>query len=94
MKVEVYVPKVEKGIIMPNRSPTVYTRKIAAGELRRIAEQIKPGTMAKRGRDGESVVLPVGSIGKFKQMVKARGLQTVCFRGQSETEARVWVIAG
>jgi hypothetical protein len=39
------------------------------------------------------VVLPAGSIGKFWKIVKSRGLLTVCFIGQSDTEARVWVMA-
>ena len=81
-KVEDYVPLIEDGIPIPERNPTVYTRKIVAGELIRIAEQIKAG---------QSVVLPAGSIGKFKQIVKSRGLLTVCYIGKSDTEARVWV---
>lgn len=83
-KVEDYVPLIEDGIPVPERIPTVYTRKIVAGELMRIGEQIRPG---------QSVVLPAGSIGKFRKIVKSRGLLTVCFIGQSDTEARVWVMA-
>jgi hypothetical protein len=94
MKVEIYVPKIESGKAIPERAPTVYTRKIASGELMRIAERIKPGTIARRGLDGQSVVLPAGSIGKFKKMVASRGLKTVCLIGQSDTEARVWVVKG
>jgi hypothetical protein len=81
--VETYVPKIEDGVPMPEPEATVYTRKIAGGELIRIAEKIKPK---------QSVVLPAGSIGKFKKIVKSRGLETVCFIGQSDTEARVWVV--
>jgi GTP diphosphokinase / guanosine-3',5'-bis(diphosphate) 3'-diphosphatase len=36
-KVEDYVPLIEDGIPIPERNPTVYTRKIVAGELIRIA---------------------------------------------------------
>jgi hypothetical protein len=82
-RVEEYVPKIEDGIPIPEPAPTVYTRKIAAGELIRTAEQIEPG---------QSVVLPVGSIGKFRKIVKGRDLETVCRVGQSDTEARVWVV--
>jgi len=83
-KIEEYVPLIEDGIPIPKRIRTVYTRKIVAGELMRIAEQIKPG---------QSVVLPAGSIGKFRRIVKSRGLHTVCYIGQSDPEARVWVIS-
>jgi hypothetical protein len=83
-KIEWYVPPIEDGIPIPKHVPTVYTRKIVAGELMRIAEKIKPG---------QSVVLPAGSIGKFKKIVKSRGLLTVCYIGQSDPEARVWVIS-
>lgn len=48
-KVEQYVPKIEGGIPIPEPPATVYTRKIAGGELIRIAEQIRPA---------QSVVLP------------------------------------
>ena len=81
-KLEEYVPVIEDGIPIPEPPATRYTRKIIGGELMRIAEQIKPG---------QSVILPAGSIGKFKKIVKSRGLHTVCFIGQSDTEARVWV---
>lgn len=81
-KVEQYVPEMEDGIPIPAPPKTAYTRKIVAGELKRIGEQIKPG---------QSVVLPVGSIGKFKKIVSSRGLGTVCLLGQTDTEARVWV---
>jgi hypothetical protein len=89
---EMYVPLIEDGIPIPEPPATVYTRKIVGGELMRIAEKIKPGTIAKRAVDGQSVVLPAGSIGKFKKIVKSRGLKTVCFISQSDTEARVWVV--
>ena len=89
---ESYVPRIEDGIPIPDPQDTVYTRKIVSGELVRIAEKIKPGTLAKRAVDGQSVVLPVGSIGKFKRIVQSRGLKTVCFVRQSDTEARVWVV--
>jgi hypothetical protein len=82
-KVEEYVPKIEDDIPIPERTTTVYTRKIVAGELIRIAEKIKPA---------QSVVLPAGSIGKFRKIVRSRGLKTICFIGQSDTEARVWVV--
>jgi hypothetical protein len=83
-KVEKYVPKIEDCVAMPGRALTVYTRKIAGGQLIRIAEQIKPS---------QSVVLPAGSIGRFKKIVRSRGLETRCFIGQSDTEARVWVVS-
>jgi hypothetical protein len=89
---EMYIPQIEDGIPIPERPATVYPRKIVGGELMRIAEQIKPGTIAKRAADGQSVVLPAGSIGKFKKIVKSRGLKTVFFISQSDTEARVWVV--
>ena len=81
-KVELYVPKIEDGIPLPTAPKTAYHRKIVAGELKRIGEQIKPM---------QSVVLPVGSIGKFKKIVESRGLKTYCQAGQTDTEARVWV---
>jgi len=81
-KVDQYIPQIEDGIPIPAAPKTVYTRKIVGGELKRIAEQIKPE---------QSVVLPVGSIGKFKRIVKSRGLKTVCLVSQTDTEARVWV---
>jgi hypothetical protein len=89
---ELYIPQIENGIPIPEPPTTVYPRKIVGGELMRIAEKIKPGTIAKRAVDGQSVVLPAGSIGKFKKIVKSRGLKTVCFISQSDTEARVWVV--
>jgi hypothetical protein len=89
---ELYIPQIENGIPIPEPPATVYPRKIVGGELMRIAEKIKPGTIAKRAVDGQSVVLPAGSIGKFKKIVKSRGLKTVCFISQSDTEARVWVV--
>ena len=82
-KLTEYVPVIEDGIPIPEPVPTVYTRKIVAGELTRIGGQIKPG---------QSAVLPVGSIGKFKGIVKSRGLRTHCAVGQTDTEARVWVL--
>jgi hypothetical protein len=83
-KVEQYVPQIEDGIPIPERLKTAYTRKIVAGELLRIASEIKPT---------QSVVLPVGSIGKFKKIVKSRGFETVCPVDQTATEARVWVVS-
>jgi hypothetical protein len=82
-RVEIYVPEIEDDIPIPVHDPTVYTKKIVAGELIRIAEKINPG---------QSVVLPVGSIGKFKRIVKSRGLKTVSFVRQTDTDARVWVV--
>jgi hypothetical protein len=90
--VETYIPTIDDGVPIPERSATVYTRKIAGGELIRIAERIKPGMLANRGVDGQSVVLPAGSIGKFKKIVEKRGFRTLCYISQSDTEARVWVI--
>jgi hypothetical protein len=84
MKVEQYVPKIEDGIPIPEPVPTVYRKKIVDGELIRIAEQIRPS---------QSVVLPVGSLGKFKKIIESRGFRTVCRSGQTDTEARVWVVA-
>ncbi|MGB7718751.1 MAG: hypothetical protein WBL65_02555, partial [Bryobacteraceae bacterium] len=72
------------GIPIPKRATAVYTKKIADGELIRITEQIKPG---------QSVVLPVGSIGKFKKLIEGRGLKTVSQRAQSDSEGRVWALA-
>ena len=83
-KTEEYVPKIEDGIPIPKRATAVYTKKIADGELIRITEQIKPG---------QSVVLPVGSIGKFKKLIEGRGLKTVSQRAQSDSEGRVWALA-
>ena len=83
-KLEPYVPEIEDGIPLPPVVPTTYTRKIVGGELIRIANQMTPG---------QSVKLSAGSIGKFKKIVKSRGLQTYCQIGQSDPEARVWVIS-
>ena len=83
-KVEWYIPIIEDGVPLPEPNPTAYTRKIVAGELIKIAEQIKPG---------QSVILPVGSIGKFKAIVKSRGLAIVQRSGQTDAETRIWVIS-
>ena len=83
-KVEQYVPVVEDDIPIPEPPQTVHTRRIVAGELMRIGEQI---------RAGQSVVLPAGSIGKFKKLVEARGLSTVCYISQTDTDARVWAFS-
>jgi hypothetical protein len=97
LKVKQYVPAIEDGVVIPEPAATVYTRKIVDGELQRIANQIKPG---------QSVVLPAGSAGKFRKIVKDRGLETFSksvLRGRSKIpytytetdgEARVWVLPG
>ncbi len=83
-KVKQYIPKVQDDIPVPQRSRNAYTKKMVDGELLRIAREMKPG---------QSVVLPAGSIGKFKAAVKLRDLKTVCFIRQCDDEARVWVVA-
>jgi len=82
-KLDEYVPKIEYGLPLPERATTVYTRKIVAGELRRIAEQIKPGGC---------VPLPPGSIGRFTKIVNSRGLKTISSGGQSDADIKVWVV--
>jgi hypothetical protein len=82
-KVEQYVPKIEDDVPIPPRLKTTYTRKIVDGELLRIAKEMRPT---------QSVVIPVGSIGKFRNVVKGRGLETVCQVDQTATEARIWVV--
>jgi hypothetical protein len=83
-KTEEYVPLVEDGIPIPKRAKAVYTKKIVEGELMRIADQIRPG---------QSVVLPGGSIGKFKRRVHTRDLKTVSRRASTGAEGRVWVLS-
>jgi hypothetical protein len=83
-KVEQYTPAVQDDIPIPQRSKNAYTKKMVDGELLRIAREMKPG---------QSVILPAGSIGKFKKAVKLRNLKTVCFIRQCDDEARVWVVA-
>jgi hypothetical protein len=92
-RVEHYVPTIEDGIPIPERAATVYTRKIFDGELQRIASQIKPG---------QSVVLPAGSLSKFRKIVEESGFKTFCKtvsrNGSKITymnndgEARVWIL--
>lgn len=79
-----YVPPIEDGIPVPTkRAQPRYPLRVRPGELRRLARQMKPG---------QSVILPVGSITKFRQLVKAeQGLDTVtATRGAARQ--RVWVI--
>jgi hypothetical protein len=83
-KVEQYTPEVRDDIPIPRRSKNAYTKKMVDGDLLRIAREMKPG---------QSVVLPAGSIGKFRKAVKLRNLKTVCFIRQCDDEARVWVVA-
>jgi hypothetical protein len=97
LKVEQYVPTIEDDVPIPEHAATVYNRKIVDGELQRIANQIKPG---------QSVVLPGGSLSKFRKIVKDRRLKTfsrAVSRGGSKMaytytntdgEARVWVLPG
>ena len=82
-KIESYVPVIEQGIPIPPRKAAVYKKKIPNGVLIQLAERIKPT---------ESVQLPVGSMGKFRTLLKARGLQTVSQQGQDDTVGRIWVL--
>jgi hypothetical protein len=84
-KTEPYVPVIEQGIPIPPRAAAVYKKKIPNGVLSDLAERIKPT---------ESVQLPVGSMGKFRTLLKARGFQTVSQYGQDETVGRIWVLPG
>jgi hypothetical protein len=82
-KTESYVPVIEQGIPIPPRTIAAYKKKIPDGVLIELAERIRPT---------ESVQLPVGSMGKFRTLLKARGLQAVSQSGQGETVGRIWVL--
>jgi hypothetical protein len=84
-KTEPYVPVIEHGIPIPPRTAAVYKKKIPNGVLSELAGRIRPT---------ESVQLPVGSMGKFRTLLKVRGFQTVSQHGQDETVGRIWVLPG
>jgi hypothetical protein len=79
-----YVPNIEDDIAIPADPVPTYSKKIRSGEMIRIAQIIRPG---------QSVVLPSGSVTKFRKLIWSRGFDTV-MRGMpgGEPEMRVWVI--
>ena|SRR2546429_165013 len=79
-----YVPVIKSGIPVPERAQTVYTEKIAEGKLIEVAERIKPT---------ECVHLPSGSIGKFRKLLKQRGLKARVRYDGPVPDATVWAIS-
>lgn len=82
-KTEEYIPEIRNDRPIPERTTAVYVRKIVEGELIRLVDRIKPG---------ESVDLPVGSMGKFRKLVEQRGYGTVTQRPKADETGTVWVL--
>ena len=83
-KVRHYMPEIESGHPIPERSQQAYTRKIEPGGLARLGAAMDVG---------QSVVIPVGSIGKLTKYLRDRGLEATAQATQDATEARVWAVA-
>ena len=82
-KVQSYMPEIEDGHPIPRRTKQQYERKIIPGGLAKLAAM----------KVGQSAIVPVGSLGRLKAMVRQRGgLDTVSQAAQDDREARVWVI--
>ena len=78
-----YVPVIKRGVPIPARAKGRYTERISEGKLIEIAQRIQVS---------DCVHLPNGSVGKFRNLLKARGLKIRKVLDGPEPRARVWVI--
>ena len=79
-----YVAIIEDDIPLPTRARTAYPFRLYPGDLIELAALIQPM---------QSVVLPVGSMGRLSKLLKdTRGLRTVSQCAQEDPTGRIWVL--